>query len=71
MHRRKDIYGADAEEFNPERWETVRPGWSFLPFSGGPRMCLGRKSNITDTNQALRIYCKYANLEIFFGEQSS
>jgi hypothetical protein len=28
MHRRQDIYGADAEEFIPERWEdnTLRPG---------------------------------------------
>jgi cytochrome P450 len=26
MHRRKDLYGEDAEEFKPERWETLRPG---------------------------------------------
>ncbi len=27
MHRRKDYYGEDADEFKPERWETLRPGW--------------------------------------------
>ena len=43
MHRRKDYYGEDAEEFRPERWETLRPGWEYLPFNGGPRICLGRK----------------------------
>ena len=49
MHRRKDIYGEDAEEFRPERWidegeeKGLRPGWAFLPFNGGPRVCLGRK----------------------------
>lgn len=43
MHRRKDFYGEDAEEFKPERWETLRPGWEYLPFNGGPRICIGRK----------------------------
>ena len=51
MHRRKDYYGRDAEEFRPERWlddpETgekgLRPGWEYLPFNGksmGVRPCL-------------------------------
>ena len=44
MHRRKDIFGDDAEDFRAERWETIRPGWGYLPFSGGPRTCVGRKS---------------------------
>ena len=42
MHRRKDFYGEDAEDFKPERWETLRPGWEYLPFNGGPRICIGR-----------------------------
>ena len=44
MQRRKDLYGEDADEFKPERWETLRPGWEYLPFNGGPRICIGRKS---------------------------
>jgi cytochrome P450 len=43
MHRRKDIWGEDAEEFKPERWDGRKMDWSYLPFSGGPRICLGRE----------------------------
>ena len=49
MHRRKDFYGADSEMFRPERWidqgdvKGLRPGWEYLPFNGGARICLGRK----------------------------
>ena len=53
MHRRPDFYGIDAEIFRPERWDEDLPvrrdktnaKWGFLPFSGGPRSCLGRKSS--------------------------
>jgi len=51
MHRRKDLYGPDANEFRPERWDAhvkeynlSNIGWAYLPFNGGPRICLGRKS---------------------------
>jgi len=33
MHHRKDIWGRDAEEFRPERWEGRKVGWEFLPVS--------------------------------------
>lgn len=53
LHRQPHLYGDDSEEFRPERWddknmplfqnETVA-NWGYLPFNGGPRVCLGRKS---------------------------
>ncbi|KAI9783890.1 MAG: hypothetical protein M1816_001142 [Peltula sp. TS41687] len=43
MHRREDIWGSDAAEFKPERWENLKSGWFYLPFNGGPRTCLGRE----------------------------
>ena len=44
MHRRRDIWGDGADQFRPERWETFTPqAWDFLPFNGGPRICLGRE----------------------------
>ncbi|KAK2736912.1 hypothetical protein FQN57_000515 [Myotisia sp. PD_48] len=43
--RIKNIYGPDAYEFNPERWEGRKLsdiGWAYFPFNGGPRQCLGQ-----------------------------
>jgi hypothetical protein len=54
LHRRPDLYGDDAEDFRPERWEeelglfkdetTAR--WGYLPFNGGPRICLGSEFGV-------------------------
>jgi len=64
MHRRKDHYGADAEEFKPERWigkDGLRPGWEYLPFNGGPRICLGQQFALTEasytTARLLQHFC--------------
>ena len=53
MHRRKDYYGEDADEFKPERWlgeKGLRPGWEYLPFNGGPRICLGQQFALTEAS---------------------
>jgi cytochrome P450 len=52
VHRRKDYYGADALEFKPERWEALRPGWEYLPFNGGPRICVGQQYALMEASYA-------------------
>ncbi|KAG2745878.1 cytochrome P450 [Suillus brevipes Sb2] len=50
MHRRKDLWGPDADEFDPDRFLderlhkflTPKP-FIFLPFNAGPRICLGQQ----------------------------
>ncbi|KAJ7839867.1 cytochrome P450 [Mycena olivaceomarginata] len=50
MHRRKDLWGPDALQFDPERflderlhkYLTPNP-FIFLPFNAGPRICLGQQ----------------------------
>lgn len=53
MQRRKDLYGADADDFKPERWETLRPSWQYLPFNGGPRICIGQQFALIETSYAV------------------
>lgn len=42
--RRKNIFGPNADDFVPERWEgeSYKFGWAYFPFNGGPRACLGQ-----------------------------
>jgi cytochrome P450 len=40
VHRNRTIWGADADEFRPERFEKELLPYSFIPFLKGPRMCI-------------------------------
>lgn len=64
MHRRKDFYGAGADEFKPERWEHLRPGWEYLPFNGGPRICPGQQYALTEAGYVtVRLAQEFTGLE--------
>lgn len=64
MQTRKDLYGEDAEEFIPERWESLRPGWQYLPFNGGPRICIGQQFALTEASfTTIRILQAFKGVE--------
>ena len=64
MHRRQDYYGEDADEFRPERWESLRPGWEYLPFNGGPRICLGQQYALLEASYAtIRLMQRFKGVE--------
>ncbi|KAK8051553.1 hypothetical protein PG993_002938 [Apiospora rasikravindrae] len=49
LHRRRDLWGPDADDFVPERWEKRRPGvFHYVPFNGGPRICIGQQFALTE-----------------------
>ena len=51
MHRDPRFF-PDPERFDPERWtteaRTARPSYSFFPFGGGPRRCIGESFAMTE-----------------------
>ncbi|OOQ84751.1 Cytochrome P450 52A13 [Penicillium brasilianum] len=68
MHRRKDIWGDDANQFRPERWTGRKPGWEYLPFNGGPRICLGQQFALTEAGyvvvRMLQRFDKVENMDM-------
>ncbi|PVH72470.1 cytochrome P450 [Cadophora sp. DSE1049] len=53
MHRLTEFYGPDAPEFRPERWETLKPGWAYIPFNSGPQICIGQQFALTETGYSI------------------
>lgn len=72
-HRKEDIYGKDATEWRPERWADPalkKVGWGFLPFNGGPRICLGQQFALTEASYTtVRLLQIFKNIKSFTAEE--
>ncbi|KAL8722838.1 MAG: hypothetical protein Q9225_000725 [Loekoesia sp. 1 TL-2023] len=65
LHRQRDVWGEDAEEFKPQRWDTFKPNvWEYQPFGGGPRGCIGRQKALTEASYVIvRILREFNHIE--------
>lgn len=64
MHRRKDFWGPDADEFKPDRWASRKAGWEYIPFNGGPRICIGQQFALTEAGYVLvRLLQRFDQIE--------
>jgi len=63
IHHSPAIWGPDADEFRPERWEqaTEKQRAAFIPFSYGPRACVGR--NVAEMELALIVSTVFRRYE--------
>lgn len=73
MHRRRDLYPPISKDFPdprnwcPERWDVWQPkAWQLIPFSGGPRICIGQNFAVTEiAYTTVRLLQKFERLDDF------
>ncbi|CAN6595022.1 hypothetical protein TRVA0_001S00474 [Trichomonascus vanleenenianus] len=56
LHRCKEYWGDSADEFDPSRWDTLSAAqiaWKYIPFNGGPRICLGQQFALTEAGYTI------------------
>lgn len=71
MQRRADLYppiesGFPAvDKFVPERWDGWTPrSWTYVPFNGGPRICIGQQFALTEMGYTLvRLFQRFETVE--------
>jgi cytochrome P450 len=70
MHCDTKIWGADAADFNPKRWfdsngQLIKPPKdTFLPWSGGPRVCPGMKMSQVEFVATMATLFRRARCEV-------
>lgn len=69
MHHDEELWGEDAKEFKPERFaegvaNATKGQFSFLPFSWGPRVCMGQNFAMTEARLAIAMILRRFSIEI-------
>ncbi|KAJ6041374.1 Cytochrome P450 E-class CYP52 [Penicillium canescens] len=64
LHRRKDIWGKDAEIFNPDRWARGNVPLGYIPFNAGRRRCIGQEFALMRSSYVLvRLLQRFDQIE--------
>ncbi|KAJ3390488.1 hypothetical protein HDU92_000421 [Lobulomyces angularis] len=66
LHTLTSVWGEDAQEFKPERWDNgfVPTSCSYIPFGDGPTICIGQKLAIVEMKVVLIYLIKGFNFEL-------
>ncbi|MET0384989.1 MAG: cytochrome P450 [Polyangiales bacterium] len=72
IHRRPDLY-PDPERFDPERFSSERekllPKQAFMPFSAGPRVCIGNHFAMMEAQLILATWLRRLRFELITPDQ--
>lgn len=76
MQRRADLYPPPSEKFahhltfSPDRWYHWQPRpWEYIPFNGGPRICIGQQFALTEMGYVLcRLFQRYDRVRSYMDE---
>jgi cytochrome P450 len=76
MQRRADLYPPEGpnfppvEVFCPDRWFGWQPRpWQYIPFNGGPRICIGQQFALTEMAYVLtRLFQRYERIDNYMRE---
>lgn len=75
LQRRTDLYPPPSsgfpaiDKFVPERWDGWTPkSWTYIPFNGGPRICIGQQFALTEMAYTLvRLFQRFESVENVMG----
>jgi len=66
--RRQNIYGSNADDFQPKRWEgeeLANISWAYFPFNGRPRQCLGEDFALMEVSYTIIRIIQASSLILF------
>ncbi|KAL9269304.1 Cytochrome P450 CYP72A219-like protein [Drosera capensis] len=69
VHQDPQIWGEDANDFNPERFsegisKATKGKTAYFPFAWGPRVCIGQNFALVETKVALTMILQRFSLEL-------